>query len=63
MLVSLLMVVAGAQAVPARRGIWRTLQLADGKQVYAELHGDEYRSYYMTATGECFVLNAQSVLL
>ena len=62
LLVSLLMVVTGAQAVPARRGIWRTLQLADGKQVYAELHGDEYRSYYMTATGECFVLNAQSGL-
>lgn len=60
--VLLSMIIAGAQAVPAKRGIWRTLQLADGTQVYAELHGDEYMPYYKTANGKCFVLNGQSGL-
>ena len=28
-------------AVPAKRGIWRTLWLGDGEQVKAELRGEE----------------------
>ena len=55
--ISLMLACTAIHAVPAKRGIWRTLSLADGKQVKAELRGDEYMSYYQTATGECYRLN------
>jgi len=57
--ISLLMMVAGAQAVPAKRGIWESLRLADGSVVRAELRGDEHLRYYAAESGECYVLNAQ----
>lgn len=55
----MLMVVAAAQAVPAKRGIWRTLRLADGTDVRAELRGDEHLSYYVTLSGEFYVQDVQ----
>lgn len=59
---SLLMMAAGAYAVPAKRGIWKTLRLAGGGEARAELRGDEYHTFYMTADGVCYVLDAQSGL-
>mgnify|MGYP002307881128 FL=1 len=56
--ISFMLACTAIHAVPAKRGIWRTLSLADGKQVKAELRGDEYMSYYQTATGECYMLNS-----
>ncbi|MBR5686899.1 MAG: M6 family metalloprotease domain-containing protein [Prevotella sp.] len=46
-------VVAGA--VPAKRGQWRTVTLADGTQVKVELRGDEHFRYYTDAAGLCYV--------
>lgn len=50
-----LLVSAAAIAVPAKRGQWKTLRLADGTEVMAELVGDEYAHYYRTADGRCYV--------
>ena len=38
----LIMVVSAAEAVPAQRGIWKIIRLADGSRVRVELCGDEY---------------------
>ena len=49
--ISLLFVMLGASAVPAKRGIWRTLPLVGGGEVHAELIGDECLNYYKSAAG------------
>ncbi|MCR4918842.1 MAG: M6 family metalloprotease domain-containing protein [Prevotella sp.] len=43
-----------AWAVPAKRGQWQRLQLADGTYVEAELLGDETQHYYRTAEGDIY---------
>ena len=40
-----------AMAVPARPGVWRTILLADGTQVKAQLIGDEFMHFYQSADG------------
>lgn len=52
-----------AGAIPAMRGVWHTLTLADGSKVRAELRGDEYCSYWATADGTCYTLadNARQI--
>lgn len=47
----LMLTATTALAVPARKGIWQTLTLADGTTVLAELHGDEHSHYWTTADG------------
>ncbi|MCD8318933.1 MAG: M6 family metalloprotease domain-containing protein [Paraprevotella sp.] len=47
-------------AVPARREIWRTLKLADGSEVRAELRGDEFLSFWQAADGRRFVPNVKT---
>ena len=37
-----------AMAVPAKRGLWRDITLADGSVVRAELRGDEFAHYWVT---------------
>lgn len=51
-------VVAGA--VPAKRGQWRTITLADGSQVRVELRGDEHFHYFSDAEGRCYVSDGDS---
>lgn len=46
-----------ASAIPARRGIMKTLTLADGTQVTAELRGDEFFNFWQAEDGNRFVLN------
>lgn len=43
-----------ASAVPALRGVWRTITLADGTQVSAQLMGDEYCHYFIDSAGVCY---------
>lgn len=45
-----------ADAIPAYPGTWRTLTLADGTQVRAQLRGDEFGSFYIDAKGACYTL-------
>ena len=44
-------------AVPAQKGIRRTLTLADGTTVVAELKGDEWMHYWQAADGQAYVLD------
>ncbi len=41
-------------AVPARRGVWRTLQLTDGSTVRAMLAGDEHVHFWQDADGNAY---------
>ena len=47
-------------AIPARRGQWRTITLADGTEVRAQLCGDEHLRYMQTADGQCYVWNGSA---
>ena len=42
-------------AVPAKKGIWKTLTLSDGTTVTAMLAGDEHGHYWQAADGTCYV--------
>ena len=55
-LAALLMVASAMLAVPAKRGVVRTLKTTDGKEIRAQLVGDEYAHYYLSADGNCYVL-------
>ena len=46
-------------AVPAKRGIWKTVKLADGKEVRVELHGDEHLSFWQAENGGRYVKSAE----
>lgn len=46
-------------AVPAKRGIWKTVKLADGKEVRVELHGDEHLSFWQAENGVRYVKSAE----
>ncbi len=48
-------------AVPAKRGIWKTLKLQDGTEVRAMLCGDEHVHYWMTDDGQRYVKQAGEV--
>lgn len=49
--------VMDGMAVPARPGQWRTIYLADGTALKAELVGDENFHFYRTAEGVQYVYN------
>ena len=53
----LLMISIGIQAIPAKRGTWKTITLSDGTPIKAELCGDEYGHYYKTANSTCYTLS------
>lgn len=42
-------------AVPAKRGVWRMLRLADGTEVKAQLFGDENFHYFISEDGQRYV--------
>ncbi|MBO4820593.1 MAG: hypothetical protein J5548_03915 [Prevotella sp.] len=46
-------------AVPVKRGIWRDLTLTNGKEVKAQLVGDEWFHYYADADGNAYVEKGQ----
>lgn len=52
--------VMSASAVPAMPGVWRTITLADGTQVRAQLQGDEFCHYFKDADGICYDLMENS---
>lgn len=51
----LTLVATVAMAVPAKRGLWKTVKLADGTEVKAELCGDERFHFWRTEKGEKLV--------
>ncbi|MGM9714475.1 MAG: M6 family metalloprotease domain-containing protein [Prevotella sp.] len=50
---------ASSFAIPAKPGQWRTLRLADGTEVRAELTGDEFCHYWRAADGTAYVATAE----
>ena len=47
----LVLVATAAMAVPAKRGLWRTLRLVDGTEVRAQRMGDERTRFWMSDNG------------
>ena len=58
--VLLLFISTVAGAVPAKRGQWTTLTLADGQQVKATLMGDEHLHYWQDERGRSYVFDKSS---
>lgn len=54
-LLLLLLIPTTLLAIPAKRGVKKTITLSDGTKVEATLHGDEFSSYWETADGNSFV--------
>ena len=57
---SLALAVMSANAIPAKRGTWKTIRLADGSEVRAELRGDEFGHYWQAEDGRRFIINAET---
>lgn len=51
----LMLVTMAMMAVPAKKGVWRTITLENGKEVRALLKGDEFGHYWHTADGKHYV--------
>lgn len=58
---SLALMCSVAFAVPAKRGLWKTVKLADGTEVKVELRGDEFCRYWQTEDGNVYVENTKRV--
>lgn len=52
---SLALMTVGTFAVPAKPGVWRTITLADGTEVRAQLSGDENTHFWATEEGKFYV--------
>ena len=51
---TLLMAVLLVMAVPAKRGVWKTLTLQDGTEVRATLVGDEHGHFWRSENGQAY---------
>lgn len=61
LILSLLMAVMTVMAVPAKRGIWKTLKLTDGTEVRAQLMGDEHVHFYVSDDGTKYMASGDDV--
>jgi len=55
LIMSFLAMSAMMWAVPAKRGVWKTVKLADGTEVRVELRGDEHISFWQAENGRRYV--------
>ncbi len=60
--IALLLCVTSVMAIPAKPGVWKTIRLADGSELRAELHGDEFGSFWTSEDGRHYVEIAGSDL-
>lgn len=54
LMLSMLAVSVAMMATPAKPGVWKTIQLADGTEIRVQLCGDENLRYWQSADGECY---------
>lgn len=54
---SFAMMIMAVMAIPAKKGLWRTITLTDGTEVRARLCGDEHVHFWQTEDGRQFVEN------
>ena len=59
LLLATMMVCLLTHAIPAKRGIWKTITLENGTHVVAELRGDEYGHYMTDQYGNKYTKNDQ----
>lgn len=59
---ALMLTATMTQAIPAKKGLTKTLTLANGSTITAELMGDEYLSWWQTADGIAYRLDSESGL-
>ena len=52
---SLILVTSVVMAVPAKKGLWKTITLVNGQEVKAQLKGDEFGHFWCTADGKRYV--------
>lgn len=57
---TLSLVAVTMMAVPAKRGQWKTVTLADGTTVRVELRGDEFNHYWQAYDGTRYVENGDN---
>ena len=50
-----------AGAIPAKRGLWQKVRLADGTEVNVQLMGDENLHYYVDAGGILYRPDEQGI--
>ena len=53
--VILVLASVAVMAVPAKKGLWKTISLENGKEVKALLKGDEFGHYWQAVDGHCYV--------
>jgi len=58
---TLLMTVLMVVAVPAKRGVWRTLTLENGAEVRAQLVGDEHGHFWCADDGRTYRMKANGI--
>ena len=54
LLLSLLIMTISVSAVPAKKGVWKTLTLTNGTEIRAQLVGDEYGHFWRTEDGNAY---------
>lgn len=51
----LMLMATVVMAVPAKKGLWKTITLKNGQEVIAQLKGDEFGHYWQTTDGKHYV--------
>jgi len=60
--VMLTVIAVTASAIPAKRGMWTTITLADGTEVRVEKVGDEHGHWLRAANGTCYVKDGETYI-
>ena len=58
---SLMVVTMMVMAVPAKRGVWKTLLLENGTELRAQLVGDEHGHFWRATDGKAYLMDAEGV--
>lgn len=59
----LLLAVTAVMAVPAKRGLWKTITLSDGTEMKATLQGDEFGHYWKGIDGKKYVKSGDTYVV
>lgn len=58
LVIAFILIVMSANAIPAKKGVWRTIRLTDGTELLAQLVGDEFTHYMRDANGNAYVADS-----
>lgn len=60
---TLLLAVTAVMAVPAKRGVWKTITLSDGTEMKATLQGDEFGHFWKGIDGKKYVKSGNTYVV